>query len=183
MWIRRRDNLRAATPVRQCSGARRAHAPPVPMIGKEMRMTYRMRTIDEFFPLTGPCLDEFKKKLDGIEPGLWRRLDRAAELNPGQGRALLDHLLEYCCRASHTTQIELGRAGLLALPRAWLMERLPAAAEPLLQLDEYWEFLRLMEIVEALDADFLRTIIQRGMRSGDPEVREVAGEWRDVLGG
>jgi hypothetical protein len=151
------------------------------MIRKEMRMTYRMRTLDEFLPLSGPYVDWFKKKLDAIEPGLWRNMDRATELSAEQARALLDHLLELCCRASHATNIELGRAGLLALPRAWLMERLPAAAEPLLQLEEYWEFLRLMEIVERLDEDFLRTLIERGMRSPDPDVREVAGDWREAL--
>jgi hypothetical protein len=152
------------------------------MVRKEKRMTYRMRTLDDFMPFSGPYIDWFKEKLDAIEPGLWRNMDRAAELSPDQEQALLEHLLELCCRASHITNIELGRAGLLALPRAWLMERLPAAAEPLLRLEEYWEFLRLMEIVEALDADFLRTLIERGMRSPDPEVREVAEEWREALG-
>jgi hypothetical protein len=102
-------------------------------------------------------------------------------LNPSTGDAVLSYLLELACQAQNMRNIELGRTALLALPRAWLLDRIEAAAEPLLELGDEWEYRRLGEVYLGLDQELVRGLIARGRDSQDEGIKEAAEDFLQAL--
>jgi hypothetical protein len=64
---------------------------------------------------------------------------------------VLSYFLELACQAQNMLNIELGRASLVTLPRKWLLEKIEAAAKPLLDTNDEWEYRRLLEVYWKLD--------------------------------
>jgi hypothetical protein len=124
----------------------------------------------------------YRQQMDTFEPGLWSRLERVLDLDPATRDAVLRYLLELACQAQNARNIVLGRAAILALPHDWLLANLEGYAEPLLQLEDEWEYRRLAELYEPLDDQLLRRLVVRGMASSDAGIREAAEDcqrWLD----
>ena len=102
-------------------------------------------------------------------------------LNPSTGDAVLSCLLELACQSQNERNIELGRTPLLALPRAWLLDRIEAAARPLLELGDEWEYRRLGEVDLELDQELVRGLIARGRDSQDEGIKEAAEDFLQAL--
>jgi hypothetical protein len=90
---------------------------------------------------------------------------------------VVSYLLELACRSQNIMNIELGRSGLLALPRQWLLGRFYKDAEPLLRQEAEWEYRRLLEVARQLDRDLFQRFVSGGLHSEDAQLREVAEEW------
>lgn len=116
----------------------------------------------------------YKQTMDAFSPGLWQNLDKITELDDVLARHVLDYLLEMSCQATNMLNIQLGRDGLLGIPRNWLLVRIEEAAAPLLALNEYWEYLRLLEVYELLDDNLSRRLIAFGLNSPEPDIKEAA---------
>lgn len=116
--------------------------------------------------------------LEAIRPGLAHQLDTAPSLDDSQTAQLLEALLECACSAQNSRNINLGRDGLVALPRAWLLARIEAAAEPYVQCNDDWEYRRLLEVYAQLDPVLVQRLVQRGLDHPNPEIREAAEDFR-----
>ena len=138
---------------------------------------WEWRGLAELLRLEHPLLEQFKEQMDAIEPGLWRHLERTPSLAPEQAEAVVDVLLTLACQCQNMLNLELGNAGLLALPRPWLLARIEADAAPLLELDDGWEYRRLLEVYERLDPALARRLAERGATSSNDEIREAADDW------
>jgi hypothetical protein len=66
----------------------------------------------------------------------------------------------------------------LALPRAWVLERIEQVAAEAIDLADYWEYRRLLELAELLDAGLVHRFVRLGLDSEDPDVREAAQDFR-----
>ncbi|HEX8905446.1 MAG TPA: hypothetical protein VF771_11415, partial [Longimicrobiaceae bacterium] len=77
---------------------------------------WAFRQLPELLRLEHPYVEQLKEWMDAIEPELWRHPERTPSLAPEQGRAVVSGLLELACQCQNMLNIELGRAGLLALP-------------------------------------------------------------------
>jgi hypothetical protein len=75
----------------------------------------------------------------------------------------------------------LGRTALWAIPRTWLLDHIEAAAEPLLQLEEDWEYRRLIELYWHLDIPLVRRLAIHGLASQNSDIREAASECLEKL--
>jgi len=68
------------------------------------------------------------------------------------------------------------------MPRAWVLENLERIADDALNLADYWEYRRLLELYEVLDAHGpINSLIACGLISTDADVREAAEDWRASL--
>lgn len=129
------------------------------------------------FDPTHPHLRDSLHWLDAYGEDLWSHLDRVPSLAPDTARSVLRGFLEQACQAQNALNIQLGRHGLLALPREWTLRHLDAAVAEQLNLDDAWEYLRLLEVLSQLAPERMPALIERGRSSPDAEVREVAEDW------
>ena len=130
------------------------------------------RDLNTLLSFSHPYIDRFKQRLDSLQPKLWTHLELTPRLDPANGKAVLSFLLELACQSSNMLNIELGRAGLFAIPRDWLLETIEEAAEPLLQLNDDWEYRRLLEVYTELSNAFVRRLALRGLKSTNPEIKK-----------
>ena len=142
---------------------------------------YAFRDLPTLLAGSGPYIAPFRAKLDSFSEGLAEHPERVTELELATGAAVIAVLLEYACQAQNVVNIELGRAGLVALPREWLLARIEPALEPLFAVNDAWEYRRMLEVAELLDAALTRKLIRRGLESENEEIREAAEDWRDAL--
>jgi hypothetical protein len=121
----------------------------------------------------------YRKQMDSFRKDLWQHLDTVPLLVENLAREVVSYLLELACQAQNERNIVLGRAALQAIPRQWLLLRIEAAAEPLLSLDDDWEYRRLLEVYESIDAGLTAALTSRGLASSNPEIREAAQDFLD----
>ncbi len=75
----------------------------------------------------------------------------------------------------------MGRAGLLVIPRNWLLENINEAVQRVLDLDDEWEYRRLLEILWKIDKGLVYEFTIKGLNSDNAEVRETARDSLDQL--
>lgn len=81
------------------------------------------------------------------------------------------------CQAQNAAVITQGRSEILALPRDAVLQSIERLAAESLPLDDEWEFRRLLEVYEQLDAELLRRLVETGLASSNPEIKEAAEDF------
>jgi hypothetical protein len=82
------------------------------------------------------------------------------------------------CQPSYVPLIERGRAEVLALPRTLVIKEIESIAATYLDLNDYWEYRRLLELAQLIDAAMVQRIVKWGLNNPDPDVREAAEEYQ-----
>lgn len=130
----------------------------------------------EMWPLSGPSGPRYKQQMNAFQEGLWQHLEAVPTLEPQTRDAVMRYLLELACQAQNINNIMLGRNALLSLPRDWLVQTIECYAEFLLELEDEWEYRRLLEVYEQLDDTLVHRLALRGLTSPDSEIQETAHE-------
>jgi len=91
--------------------------------------------------------------------------------------------LELACQPQNVGLIVQGRSRVLALPREWVVEHIEPLAISVLNLSDYWEYRRLLELAELLDPGLLERFVSLGLGHPDPDVNEAAEDFRSELSG
>ena len=91
-------------------------------------------------PILDPYTIAFRQQMTISHKDLWKHLELTPKLEPKIGDAVLRYVLELACQCQHIRNIELGRMALLELPREWVLQHIERVAEPLLQLNDEWEY-------------------------------------------
>src|SRR5688500_18129676 len=81
------------------------------------------------------------------------------------------------CQPSSDTKIVEGRTLALAMPRAFVTENLERIAREELNLADYWEYRRLLELAALVDDQVVRRIVVWGHGHADPDVREASDDF------
>ena len=123
----------------------------------------------------------YRNQMDAFQKDLWAHLDLTPTLPTDTGHAVLTYLLELACQSQNVLNIELGRKALLALPRMWLLAHIEEDAEPLVQLNDEWEYRRLLEVYSKLDSTLTRKLAMRGIDNSDIGIREACKDFLDTL--
>jgi hypothetical protein len=131
--------------------------------------------------LMSPYDESYQKQMDAFQEGLWRQLELVPTLEPHTRDAVMRYLLELACQAQNARNIVLGRAAILSLPKDWLLQHIDSYAEPLLQVDDEWEYRRLSEIYDQLDVQLVRRLAMHGRQSRNEGVNAAAQELLDWL--
>ncbi len=85
--------------------------------------------------------------------------------------------VEQACQPQNAWRIERGRESVLAMPRPWVLENVSTVAEQALDLSDYWEYRRLLELLNLIDPRLLRPFLPPGLASPDPDVRDAAEDF------
>ena len=85
--------------------------------------------------------------------------------------------MEHACKAQNIANIQIGRHGLALIPRNWIIENIEVIADYILDLDDEWEFRRLLEVYEILDQKLYQRFIQHGQNHPKSEIREAANDY------
>jgi hypothetical protein len=124
-----------------------------------------------------PYLDQLVRQLDAVSPGVYQHLDTLDSLPKTKAMEVVGILLTDACQAQNDLVIRLGREGLSAIPRAWLQAVLPEAIERFLNLDDDWEYRRLLEFLQESLPALLPDYARRGLASKNAEIREAAEDY------
>jgi hypothetical protein len=139
------------------------------------------RDLNTLLSFSHTYIDRFREKLDSIQPNLWANLGEVPRLHPAKSKAVVSCLLEFACQCQNMLNIELGRAGLLAIPRDWLLQNIEETAEPLLVLCDDWEYRRLIEFYWEVSEGLVRRLGLRGLESDNSEIKEAAEDFLRAL--
>lgn len=123
-----------------------------------------------------------QQQRDGLEKIRANALDELENIEQwpeSEGRAALDYLISCACQAQNYHVISGGRAGLKRLPLPWLVARLPAQIAASINLEDEWEFRRLLEALEELSDELLLEYAALGLASSDSEIREASQDFLD----
>lgn len=118
-------------------------------------------------------------KVNSYSDNLWDNLDQVPKLPVDASRPLLAHFIVLSCQCQNVANINLGRHAILSLPREWVANQIQSIANEQLDLNDEWEYRRLLELYEQLDKDLFTAHISLGLSSSDPEIVAAAVEFRD----
>ena len=79
--------------------------------------------------------------------------------------------------STHIGNICIGRYGIAALPREWVLANIESLVEPLLEAGNEWEWRRLLEVYWFLDGGLMQRLSLRALASECGEVREVGQDF------
>ncbi len=82
------------------------------------------------------------------------------------------------CQAQNVSVITRGRREILSMPRDEILVNIERVAADSLLLGGEWEFRRLLELYDQLDAGLLRRLVENGLKSENEEVREAAEDFK-----
>src|SRR5687767_13163541 len=86
--------------------------------------------------------------------------------------------VQRACQPSYVPYIVEGRDRVLAMPRSWVLAHIEGVAKESLDLEDYWEYRRLLELFDLIGArDELQRLIAHGCQSADGDVREAAEDF------
>lgn len=90
-------------------------------------------------------------------------------------------LLSYACQSQNDSPITLGRKYLTMLPKEWITERIIKVSPAALDLNDDWEYRRLMELSEMISKELLRWVHDQGRESDNPDVIEAYNDYIEHL--
>jgi hypothetical protein len=120
--------------------------------------------------IVDPYDAQLARKLESITPGLSQDLKRLPEFAESVAQAAIRELLSCACQATHDRVVSLGKHNLTLLPPPWLAARLPSLIQAQLNLNDDWEFRRLLEL--------LHEISPTSMQGGPPTTPRSARQPR-----
>lgn len=86
--------------------------------------------------------------------------------------------IQLACQPQNAHRIVAGRQQVLAMPRGWVLQSIEEVATDCLDLTDYWEYRRLLELASELDADLVQRLVQLGHASDCNDVREAARDFK-----
>ena len=86
--------------------------------------------------------------------------------------------VQLACQPQNTGRIMAGRKQVLDMPRSWVLEHIEQVAVEALDLADYWQYRRLLELTNLLDAELIQRLVPLGLGSSNPDVREAAEDYQ-----
>lgn len=124
-----------------------------------------------------PYMLQMNEALNKFHYDLLNHLELTPTLDPYIGDSVLKYLLDLACQSQNERNITLGRKALQEIPRNWVLNNIERNAEHLLQLNNEWEFRRLLELYSLLDKTILSKLINRGINNPNAVIREVCADF------
>jgi len=119
------------------------------------------------------------REIDAALPDELHHVDRLVSSSAHRALACA---LSFACQTQNLANIERGRAGVLAMPRRWVVARIVPVAVSALDIHDEWEFRRFLEVLGLLDAGLAKAFIS-GVKFGLAEdLREAADDVLQLIG-
>ena len=100
-------------------------------------------------------------------------------LNETERQDLFDDLID-SASVGHS-DIELVRQVILSFPQSYLLDQIESSAEIVLENGTDEEYRRLLELYLEIDISLVRRLIDRALKSSDPDIHEVGEDFQNYL--
>jgi hypothetical protein len=100
-------------------------------------------------------------------------------LNETERQGLFDDLIDLAS-VGHS-DIELVRQVILSFPQSYLLDQIESSAEIVLENGTDEEYRRLLELYLEIDISLVRRLIDRALKSSDPDIYEVGEDFQYYL--
>jgi hypothetical protein len=119
----------------------------------------------------------FARQINSIVPGGYDSLENIDSLKQNSAIQIVSLILQFCCTAQHIGSISAGRTAFNKLPRAWVIDNFRSIVEESVNLDDPWEYRRLLELLQHTYEDLFQAYVAIGLRSQSSEIRETASDF------
>ena len=119
---------------------------------------------------------------ESIGAKLGTRYERLASLqdySKPEIREAIGILLSYCCTSQHMGNIAAARNALGRVPSSVVIGELLDVARETLDLNDDWQYRRLIETLDIVAPDLLPEALEIGRQSGLSEIREVVEDFEE----
>ena len=121
----------------------------------------------------------FIERINNIYPNAYNWVEKIDELPLAIGKKILSEILETGCKAQNEANIMLGRRTAKRLPRYWLFDHLEEVALSSIDIDDEWEYRRLIELIQEAEPKLMKKFIELGLSSKGAEIREAAEDYME----
>jgi hypothetical protein len=118
------------------------------------------------------------KRIEASCPGL-NSLKDIASAGEDVGVVVLRHVLSAACGCTHAAGIMNARTRIAEIPPEWLLLHVDQAVVGAVNLEDEWDYRRLLEVIERYCPSKLPHYVSVGLQSKDPEILEAAQAFLD----
>lgn len=101
------------------------------------------------------------------------------ELPIDKAREILSILLEFACKGQTHAYINISRKLILQIPLNWLLENFIIVVETTIDLNDEWEYRRMLELASYISKELLKWGVDIGLNSKDTEINEAAEDFKE----
>lgn len=88
-------------------------------------------------------------------------------------------LTSWACKPQNYSSIIVARKRLLEFPTEWVEEKIKASATLLIDICDYWEYRRLLELLESISKDLFNWTVSLGENSSDLDICEAVNDFKN----
>lgn len=115
--------------------------------------------------------------INHIYAGAYDDIDTITTAPLDTGCKVLAVLLESACHGQNLGPIVLARDLLKNISSEWLYQNLPIVVQECIDMEDEWEYRRLLEVVRDVVPLLLKEYVAAGLASENEEVREAAEDF------
>src|SRR4051812_13309945 len=87
---------------------------------------------------------------------------------------IVSTIAEFSCLSQNEASISAGRNAFKRLPRLWVLNNFSSIIEKVVNIDDPWEYRRLLELLRDGYDELFKLYIGIGLKSGNTEIHEAA---------
>lgn len=133
--------------------------------------------------MNSPFSMQLSSMLTSIHPLAYERLEQLDHLPEKTKEKVVGLLLQGACQSQHIGNIQAARDAIARIPRDWLRKVLPQSIEKNVNVEDEWEYRRLLELLKETAPDLMLSFVDHGLASKDPALHEAAEDFASVEAG
>lgn len=99
----------------------------------------------------------------------------------GIATEIIGKLASWACQPTNTTPITIARECLKQFPTDWISNKIKQTVLSSIDISDYWEFRRLLELSEIISIDLLEWVITLGEGAKDLDIIEAVDDFNKIL--
>ena len=119
---------------------------------------------------------DFMKSVDNGKSIMenWDLIEKAKDENSDK---IISHLIDLACNTQNIANINIGRYFLQKTSKDWLMKRLERLVKSFLENGDYWNYIRVLELLSTIDKSLTKEIATKAIQHKDLEIQEVGNDF------
>lgn len=94
---------------------------------------------------------------------------------------IIGKFVSWACRPTNIMPISIARNCLKQFPADWVSEKIKQTVFNSIDINDYWDYRRLLEITEIISADLLKWAITLGEKSDDFDIIEAVSDFKERI--
>lgn len=99
----------------------------------------------------------------------------------GLATEIIGKLVSWACKPTNITPITIARECLKQFPTDWISNEIKQTVLNSIDIGDYWEYRRLLELSEIISIDLLEWVITLGEGAKDLDIVEAVDDFNEIL--